>query len=103
MQLSRRGFLRSVGVGAALAGAGSYYGARADLASPDVFIPLASTTMRPQDTTCGPFPTNSLFAALEPCCIGEPLAEGAVLTVVMRADRIRRSDHRDEIEEIFKV
>ena len=76
MQLSRRGFLQSVGMGAALAGAGAYRGSHADLASPDVFIPLASTTLRPQETTCGPFPTNSLFAALEPCCIGEPLAEG---------------------------
>ncbi len=29
--------------------------------------------------------------------------EGAVLTVVMRADRIRRSDHRDEIEEMIEA
>ena len=64
MKVSRRNFLKSVGMGAAVAGVSGFsYG-----------NPLAEPLSGPPNKKCEPQGSNKLFDQLKPCCPGEPLA-----------------------------
>ena len=79
MKVSRRNFLKSVGMGAAVAGVSGFSHGN----------PLAEPPSGPPNKKCDPQGSNKLFDQLKPCCPGESLAADEMRITFLGTSPIR--------------